>query len=170
MSVSERKQRIMDSENLNKLIEIARQIRICMLTTLQSDGLLKSRPMYLTEINEDGILWFFNNEDGCSANEIKMNPMVNISFADLKEQKYLSISGHAEILHDRKMMEKMMGNVVKSWFPKGLDDESLSLLKIDILKAEYWESDSSRLSLLFNLAKDKISRDQEELHKGSILR
>lgn len=160
----------MNKANLKKLKELVLEVRICMLTTLQSDGLLKSRPMYLVEAEEDGDLWFFNNNNGCSANEIKENPSINLSFKDLKEQRYASISGHAEIVMDKERMKALMSNIMKSWFPNGLEDKSLSLLKVNLIKAEYWETDESRLEMLFDLKKENMERGEVEIDQATIVK
>ena len=153
----------MSKANLNKLIEMVLDVRICMLTTLQSDALLKSRPMYLLEADDEGNLWFFNNKNACNANEIKENPSINLAFADMHKQQYVSISGSAELIHDKEHMARLMGNVVKSWFPDGLEDQSLSLLKVKLEKAEYWENDESRLEMLFDLDKDRMGKGETVL-------
>ena len=155
----------MNTENLNKVIELAREIRLCMLTTIQSDGLLKSRPMYLSEINEDGEMWFFNNENSCKTDEIISNPSINLAFQDMNDKRYLTISGRAEIVHDKDKMKKMMSTIIETWFPKGMDDPSLSLLKVKMDKAEYWETENSRLERLFELDK---SSGKNNIHKESV--
>ncbi|MFL5219560.1 MAG: pyridoxamine 5'-phosphate oxidase family protein, partial [Microvirga sp.] len=45
--------------NAQKLFDLVRDIRVCMMTTEESDGSLHSRPMYSMEADERGSLWFF---------------------------------------------------------------------------------------------------------------
>jgi general stress protein 26 len=34
---------------------------------------------------------------------------------------------------------------MNSWFPKGKEDPSINLLKVEISKAEYWDKESNRM-------------------------
>ena len=69
------------------------------------------------------------------------------------KQDYLSISGSARLDRDRAHMQRLWTPWAKVWFPRGLDDPDLALLHVQIEKAEYWESPSSKVKRLFGLAK-----------------
>jgi hypothetical protein len=43
--------------------------------------------------------------------------------------------------------------LLKAWFPDGLDDPALALLRVDIEKAEYWDSPSSTVVHLVGFVK-----------------
>jgi general stress protein 26 len=48
------------SDDLQKLREMVKDIDFCMLTTVDEEGNLHSRPMSVNgEIDTDGDLWFF---------------------------------------------------------------------------------------------------------------
>ena len=47
--------------------------------------------------------------------------------------------------------------MLKAWFPKGLDDPELALLKVTVEKAEYWDSPSSAVVHLVGLAKALVT-------------
>ncbi len=141
-----------------------------MLTTLQADGNLKSRPMAVSELDESGNLWFFNNENSCKANEIKKHPEVNLAFSDSKKQSYISISGAAEISHEREKMDELMTPWVKAWFPEGLDDPTISLLKININKAAYWTNDKNKLVQAFEYARALATGERADIGKHETLK
>jgi general stress protein 26 len=42
---------------------------------------------------------------------------------------------------------------LKAWFPEGLEDPTLCLLKVSVEEAEYWEASSSTLVQLFGFVK-----------------
>ena len=46
---------------------------------------------------------------------------------------------------DRAKMEELWSPALRAWFPDGLDDEDLALLKVDVEQAEYWDPGSSPL-------------------------
>ncbi len=48
-----------DDPKAAKLYAMIKDIRIAMMTTIDADGMLHSRPMYAQEADEHGDLWFF---------------------------------------------------------------------------------------------------------------
>lgn len=149
--------------DFNKLLNLVEKQKSAMLTTKQNDGLLKSRPMWINQLDQDGTVWFFNNENSCKANEIKEHSQVNLSFKNEKEQKYVSISGKAEIVTDRAIMEKLMTTMVKAWFPEGLDDPNISLIKVNFEKGAYWVTEESKLSQAFEITKALLTKQKADL-------
>ena len=147
----------------HKLLNLIEQQKTAMLTTKQNDGLLKSRPMGISEINEDGSIWFFSNENSCKANEIEEHPQVNLSITDSKEQVYVSISGKASIHHDQKKMKELMSPMVKAWFPDGTADPSISLIKVKMEKAAYWTNENNKVRQLFELGKALVKGEKANL-------
>ena len=83
-----------------KITELVRSARICMLTTMTADGRHVSRPMGLQEAEFDGDLWFFLDDTSDKAEEIRRNPEVNVSFSDDDKRAWVSISGSAEVVRD----------------------------------------------------------------------
>ncbi len=110
-------------EALQKLREMVKDIDFCMLTTLDLDGTLHSRPMSANgEIDLNGGLWFFTGISSHKVDEIERAPKVNASFADPKNQRYVSITGIAELVRDRGKIEELWKPEFKMWFPEGKED------------------------------------------------
>ena len=59
----------------------------------------------------------------------------------------------ARITKDRAKAEELWNTFLLAWFPKGLDDPNLALLEVDVEKAEYWDSPSSKVVQLIGFAK-----------------
>src|SRR6185503_10157700 len=105
-------------DDLQKLRELVKDIDFCMLTTVDDQGGLHSRPMSANgEIDPNGDLWFFTGASSHKESEIGTAPKVNVSFADPKNQHYVSISGVAELVRDRNRIEKLWKPEFKMWFP-----------------------------------------------------
>jgi general stress protein 26 len=64
--------------------------------------------------------------------------MVNLSYTDQEEEVYVSISGRATIVKDNYKMQEFWKPALEEWFPGGLTDNDLALLKIEMEHAEYW--------------------------------
>lgn len=131
------------NENIKKLRDLIKDIKFAMLTTAEEDGTLRSRPMVTQQTEFDGDLWFFTNASAPKVDEVQQNQHVNVSYAEPKDQKYVSVSGSAQLVRDRQKIEELWNPQYKAWFPKGLDDPDLALLKITVEQAEYWDSPAS---------------------------
>jgi general stress protein 26 len=127
-------------ENVEKLRELIKDVDFAMLTTVDVDGSLRSRPMSTQEAEFDGDLWFFTSTDTGKVDDIERENRVNVAYAKPDKHLYVSISGTAHLVKDWAKMEELWSPVYKAYFPKGLDDPALSLLKVEVEKAEYWES------------------------------
>ena len=151
------------ADDLQKLRDMVKEIDFCMLTTIDEEGDLRSRPMSVNgDIDPDGDLWFFTAASSHKVSEVQESPMVNVSFADPKDQRYVSISGTAELIRDRGKIEELWKPEFKIWFPKGTDDPDIALLRINLKKAEYWDSPSSTISYALKFATSIITGKQPE--------
>jgi general stress protein 26 len=145
------------NENVKKLRAMIKDIRFAMLTTIEADGTLRSRPMATQEVEFDGELWFFTNADAPKVDEVQQNQQVNLSYAAPNDQKYISVSGTAQLVRDRQKIEKLWNPLYKAWFPQGLEDPDLALLKVSVDKAEYWDSPASAVVRLVGFVKAAVT-------------
>lgn len=151
------------TDDLHKLREMVKDIDFCMLTTIDESGDLHSRPMSVNgEIDPDGDLWFFTAASSHKVVEVQQSPKVNVSFADPKNQRYISISGGAELVRDRRKIEELWKPEFKMWFPKGTDDPDIALLRVNLKKAEYWDSPSSTIAYVLNFASALVTGKQPD--------
>lgn len=142
-----------DKSDINKLGELIKGIRVAMLTTVDTEGFLHSRPMASQDEAFDGTLWFFTEANSGKVHELARDQHVNLSYADSSENRYVSVSGTASVVRDRAKMEELWSPLHKAWFPKGLEDPNIALLRVDVEKAEYWDAPSSAVVRLFGFAK-----------------
>ena len=134
------------NEQLDKVRELIGAIRIAMLTTVDEQGNLVSRPMAALQMDEDGCIWFFTKRSSPKSDQISHNQSrVNLSFANVSDAEYVSVSGTASEIDDRAKVDELWNVQAKAWFPKGKDDPELVLLKVHIDMAEYWNSSDSRM-------------------------
>ena len=141
-------------EKLNGLIE---DIDFAMLTTVDTDGVLRSRPMSTQEAEFDGTLWFFTSDKTHKTEEIEKDNRVNLSYAKPGDNVYVSASGTASIVKDKAKMEELWNPILKAWFPEGLDTPGICLLKVDVEQAEYWDSSSSTLVQIAGFVKAMVT-------------
>jgi general stress protein 26 len=150
---------ITTEEALRQIYAKIEGIKYAMITSIGQDGLLRSRPMATTEAERNGELWFFVYDGSDKANEIARNSQVNLSYTDANSM-HVSISGIARIAQDRQRMERLWNPLFRSWFPKGLDEPGIALLCVTIEEAEFWDTTSSKVAQLFQMAKSILTGSQ----------
>ncbi len=146
-------------ESINKLKDLIEGIDFAMLTTISSDR-FHSRPMSTQEFESDGSLWFFTSDQTNKVEEIEKDNRVNVAYSKPENNSYVSVSGTAELLKDRAKIEELWNPILKAWFPKGLEDPNLALLKISIEQAEYWDSASSTLVQIAGFIKAIVTGEE----------
>jgi general stress protein 26 len=128
------------SQDLAKLAALVRQMKVGMLTTIEADGSLRSRPLETVEVVREGRLWFFTQANSPKSAQIEAHDhQVNLSYADPRDEDFASISGTARVVRDKDKMRALWAARLERWFPRGLDDPDLALLEVRIDKAEYWD-------------------------------
>lgn len=155
-------------EQLEKLRKMIDGIETGMLTTIDLHGRLRSRPMASIQMDETGSLWFFTNEFSGKVHEVMQNNHVNVSYAHPAKNNYVSVTGEAEIVTDKEKMSELWDPVLLAWFPEGIDDPKLSLLKVNVNMAEYWDSTASGMVKLYHIAKAVIKGEASEGNHAKI--
>lgn len=145
-------------DNLQKIRDMVKDIDFCMLTTVDEEGDLHSRPMSSNgDIDSNGDLWFFTGASSHKVGEIEKLPKVNVSFADPENQHYISITGKAQLVRDRNKIDELWKPEFKMWFPEGKDDPEVALLRINLEKAEYWDSPSSTIGYALSFVSSLVT-------------
>lgn len=150
--------------DLEKLRHLIKEIDFCMLTTVDENGDLHSRPMSSNgDIDTDGDVWFFTNASSHKVSEITKLPKVNVSFADPDNQRYVSVSGTAQLVRDRAKIDELWRPEFKIWFPEGKDDPEIALLRVRLEKAEYWDSPGSTIGYALSFVSSLVTGKQPDL-------
>lgn len=53
---------------------------------------------------------------------------------------------------DRAKKEELFTSLAKAWFPEGVDDPELTLLKVTITDARYWDTKDGKLAAMIKIA------------------
>ena len=114
----------------------------------------------------DGTLWFLTGERTHKTDEIAQSPEVNLAYANPDDQAYVSVSGRAVVLDDREKARELWNPFYRAWFPGGVDDPDLRVLRVDVTAAEYWDSPSSTLVHLIGFAKAVATGERYQAGKG----
>lgn len=154
------------AEQIETLADLIDEIEICMLTTLDNDGKPWSRPMRTQRERFDGALWFFTRDDSEKVDHVHRDRRAGAAFALPSEQQYVTMAGTATVVRDREKAEALWSPENAVWFPDGLDDPHLCLLKLDVDRAEYWDSPTSFVTYALGFVKTKLTGDPPDLSEN----
>jgi general stress protein 26 len=138
-----------------KLWELIKDTRFGMLTHRHSDGLLNSHPLTTQNksLDDGGTLYFFVPKDGEIAAHLAQDNVVNVAYANTGDDSYVSCAGRAALIEDAARKKALFTSMAKAWFPKGADDPNLGLLAVEIVNAEYWDVEDSKMVQIFKMMK-----------------
>lgn len=130
------------SPERTQLCQLIQHLTITMLTTLDDNGMLVSRPMSPLLLDSSGALWFFTD---LRSGKVRQLESINLNFIDSTRATYVSLAGSGEIVTQRAYIERLWTPFAKPWFPDGPDSSNLALLKFVPEIAEYWNSSHCKM-------------------------
>ncbi|GAA4284217.1 pyridoxamine 5'-phosphate oxidase family protein [Brevibacterium daeguense] len=120
------------------LAQAAKDIRMCMFTTLDENDRIVSRPMAVMDVDDANHFWFLTAANSPKVEDLLDNREVNLAFAG--KQDWISIAGRALLHRDAKKKEELWGLGADAWFDQGPEDPSVLVLEVVPDTAEYWTS------------------------------
>lgn len=132
---------------------------IAILCTIEEDQ-IHSRPMATSDIDEEGNIWFFTNEYSPKVYEIESNTNVTLCYTDHANSTYVCINGKATLIQDTEKMKELFNSMVKAFFPEGLSDPRLALIKVTPKHAEYWDSHSNSMVRFMGILGSALTGDK----------
>jgi general stress protein 26 len=153
------------AQTRTELVPVARLIDgipIAMLTTIEDDGALASRPMLALELDALGALWFYMDIQSPVVLHLRA---VNLSFTNIARGIYVSMSGRGEIDTDPGRMQRLWTTLAESWFPEGSDAPHLALLKFVPDSVDRWDLPGKGMVRAFGAMAD-VAAGQVALPSG----
>lgn len=144
-------------EKIQKVAKLIKDVRVAMFTTVRPDGSLHSRPMATQEVEFDGDLWFFTHRNTPKAEELSNDTHVSLTYTDTSDNRWVALTGRAFNVDDKAKAKDLWNPALKAWFPQGLDDPQLSLIRVEVNGAEYWDSPSNLVVHLAGMAKAALT-------------
>ena len=118
---------------------MVKDIKYTMMTTRNGENHLHSCPMNTTETSIGAKeIWFIGHKPSETVDNIKQNPEVNLAYVTQESDKYLSISGTAELVEDEEKLNELWSVMYNAYFEQGKDDPKVQLIKVVPHGAEYW--------------------------------
>ena len=114
-----------------------------MLVTKTDTGYLRSRPMGLASVTDEGVVLLSANVTSDKVAQIQVNPQVALT-AQGKGKFCFSLSGRAAINRDKSLIDELWKETWRVWFPEGEDDPDLCLIEFHPSEGEYWDENEGR--------------------------
>ena len=137
----------------DQLWRMIRKYRFAMMTTLDSGGLMRSRPMTTIDRDFDDSLWFFSKSDSAAVAAVAAHAEVCLSYSDSDKFDFVCVVGPAVVVTDVAKKLALWTPAVQAWFPEGAESAHNVLVKVTPEHAEYWDSKSNKLTQLFSMAR-----------------
>ena len=126
------------TENVDRVWSMIQEIPVAMVVTHWGDGdHLRARPMAVRPFPEEGAIYFLTDADAPKSEEIERNDSICIALANNEKQKYVSITGRAEIIDDRDRV-KQIWSIYDKAFWSNAEDPRIRLLRVWPESAEFW--------------------------------
>ena len=138
-------QQLSGQEGMEKIRELVKDIRIAMMSTIDEDGEIRSRPMATQNEPFNGTLWFLARGSSGKVAEVVQDHHVTLDYADPDHSKYNTLRGTASVSRDRAKIKELWNVMYKAWFPGGEDDPDIAVMRVDVKEGEFWEANSSKI-------------------------
>jgi general stress protein 26 len=104
-----------------------------------------------------GTLWFFADTRSPKIHELSADPTVTLFFQNDADSCYMQLDGSAAVVRDSPKMRELYTPALKTWFPEGLDDPNLTLIRFDAASGAYWESPGGILQAITAFATSVVT-------------
>jgi general stress protein 26 len=147
------------------LWELIKDIKFGMLTHKHPNGMLHAHPLTTQNKSLDAgePLYFFVSKKSELGQRIQADGNVCVSYGDLKEDRWVSVSGRATVSEDMAVKKKLFNALTKAWFPGGVEDPDLELIAVEVLHAEYWDIKESKTVQLVKIAAAAVTGNRPEM-------
>ncbi len=131
-------------EALEKFKKLVKEINVCMFITNNRED-ENTRPMATVEVSEDGSLWFFTDIRSVKVEDVSADASVHLVYAHPGKESFLDVWGTASVITDLQTKKDKWTPIIKAWFPEGVDDPNLALLKVQPQHVYYWDAEAGKM-------------------------
>lgn len=126
-------------DQVEKIRELLKDFDTALLVTHGNETPFHARPMVIAEVEPNCGLWFFTGRSSAKVREIENDQRVLIVCQD-EMSRYLALHAAAKLIFDRNKASQLWKETYRTWFPGGVQDPDLVLIRAEPVFAEYWET------------------------------
>lgn len=155
----------MTDETHQHFIDVLQHFRTAMLITHASDDRLHARPMAVADVQASGEIYFATGTDTPKASEVAADSRVSVTLQD--DARFAALSGTAQLVRDRALIDKLWSEAWRVWWPQGKEDPSIVLIRVTVEDGEYWDNAGAQgLKYALRAAKAYASGKRPEVDPG----
>jgi general stress protein 26 len=133
------------AEVQDRIWELADKIDFCMFTTWNGER-QRSRPLSARVRRDEHAFYFLVDEEGHKNEEVDKYPYVSLAWSDTKSNKYVVVSGRAEVSNDRAKIKELWTDFDKAWW-EDENDPSIRLITVTPEDGELWDSPNRAVAM-----------------------
>jgi len=143
---------IHDSEAIEKFRTLIDHAPICHFLTRLDQRPIPTRPMATQEVDNEGHFWFLSSRSSVKDSDIMEDTYVQLLYGNPGDAEFLSVFGTATVVEDMAKKRKLFGPAAKAWFPGGVDDPDLSVVRVKPLQGYYWDTKHGKMLTYLSMA------------------
>ena len=143
-------------DDLAHLVDLMQDMPIAMFTTFGPEG-PRTVPMARQEAEPSAELWFITSRSTEHTKALVHESKVALSFSS--RDAWVALTGQAHVVDDIEKLRELWTSFAEAWLPGGPEDPDAVLLRVDVERAEYWDTPGGRIASLISFAKVKLTGD-----------
>jgi general stress protein 26 len=153
-------------DDIQHIVEFVNRTRVGMLTTQEPTGKFVSRPMTVVDVAPGEDLHFFTGRDTSSVQDVRAHDAVNVAFVG--DGEWVSVSGTAEVVEDRRVVEGLWTDALRPFYPEGPATPGLVVLRVHTETAELWRSPGT-VSTALRWAKARVTGERIDAGESKVV-
>ena len=136
-------------QKLTKMISVG---NVCTFTTLDRHGKVNSRRTPTAGIDTEANLWFFTDDANRSRGPVERN-FAHLMYSKGDKTSYIRVCGNSISVNNKEKLREFWSPQMKEWFPLGLDDPKLALVKVKTREIDFYNASPNKIAAIFNRLK-----------------
>jgi general stress protein 26 len=136
------------------------EFKTALLVTRGVDGHLHGRPMAMRQQVRGEEIWFATSSRSKKCEDLAGDPRCLLTFTGT-DGSTLSVSGRGEIIRDRKLALELWDRSWARWFPEGLAQKDLALLRVIPEHVERHDGATGKCEVLFTAGRRAAPRTRK---------
>lgn len=151
------------SDDGKQLKDLVDGVHIAMLTSAEPDGALRSRPLAVQRVDEDGTIWFLVEAD---ADWVASEHLATTNVAFTSDDAWVSATGAARLVRDRAVLDDLGDPASNAWFTS---DDPPAALRVDVDFADWWTAEG-KLRRLVDIGRAAFRDAQPDVGDRGVVR
>ncbi len=152
-------------QDLAHLVELMGEMPIAMFTTFGQEG-ARSVPMSRQQVDPDAEMWFISARDTAHTRALAHDSTVALTFSS--RDAWVAMTGRAVVVDDLEKLRELWNTFAEAWLPGGPEDPNAVLIRVDVDRAEYWDTPGGKVASLLSFVKVKLTGDTFDADHGTV--